>query len=362
MNQFAAQGTDITLSGPLTIHSLPVIWNNITKHVKTLNRTASLQVDLNNVDTIDSAGVAFLGELSSHFARPVDYINIPKNVQTAIDSFSSPQVTTPKKSSLINPFEWLADIALVWKSHFMFFLYLTADVFYWSVVGLVKKKGQRKGSFAQQSILIGVDALPIVGLISFLIGLILALQSAAQLRQFGANIFVADLIGIAMLREMGPIMTAIVVAGRSGSAIASEIATMVVTEEIDALKTMALNPVRYVIVPKFHGISLTMPLLTIFSDFLGILGGFVIGITYLQLSAQAFINELFTVLILKDILTGLFKSVVFAWLIVIIGCYNGLRVHGGAEGVGRATTASVVMSIFFVIVADSIMGLLFYFE
>jgi phospholipid/cholesterol/gamma-HCH transport system permease protein len=199
-------------------------------------------------------------------------------------------------------------------------------------------------------------------LISFLIGFILALQSAAQLRQFGANIFIADLIGIAMLREMGPIMTAIVVAGRSGSAIASEIATMVVTEEVDALKTMSLNPIRYVVVPKFHGITLTMPLLTIFSDFLGILGGFIIGITYLQLSATAFLNELATVVIMKDVLTGLFKSIIFAWIIIIVACYYGLKVTGGSEGVGKATTASVVASIFYVIIADSIMGLIFYFD
>jgi phospholipid/cholesterol/gamma-HCH transport system permease protein len=125
---------------------------------------------------------------------------------------------------------------------------------------------------------------------------------------------------------------------------------------------MSLNPIRYVIVPKFHGITLTMPLLTILADLIGILGGFVIGITYLQLSATAFFNELVTVLIMKDVLTGLFKSIVFAWIIIIVACYFGLKVTGGSEGVGKATTASVVASIFFVIVADSILGLIFYFE
>ena len=211
MKQLATSGPDITLSGPLTFQSLPAIWNDLTKHVKTLDRTVGLHIDLADVDKIDSAGVAFLGELPSHFMRPVQFHNIPDMVQQAIDSFSSPQTVSEKRSFIKNPFESIADFVLNFKEQFIFFLYLTADVFYWSVVGLVKKKGQRQGSFFQQSILIGVDALPIVGLISFLIGLILALQSAAQLRQFGANIFVADLIGIAMLREMGPIMTAIVV-------------------------------------------------------------------------------------------------------------------------------------------------------
>jgi phospholipid/cholesterol/gamma-HCH transport system permease protein len=322
-------------------------------------------IDLSEVTAIDSAGVALLDEIKSKYstiACDVQLLNIPPNIRQALDSFSTtdlPPETLPSRPGF---FESVGEYALQMKKGFMGLLYLIADIFYWSIVGLFQRKGQREGSFVQQSVLIGVNALLIVGLISFLIGLILALQSAAQLRQFGANIFVADLIGIAMLREMGPIMTAIVVAGRSGSAIASEIATMVVTEEIDALKTMSLNPIRYVVVPKFHGITLTMPLLTILSDLIGILGGFVIGITYLQLSAMAFFNELVTVLFMKDLLTGLFKSIVFAWIIVIVACYFGLRVTGGSEGVGKATTASVVASIFFVIVADSILGLIFYFE
>lgn len=324
----------------------------------------SIEIDLSEISLIDSAGVAFLDEIKSSCAslnRTVQFVNVQSKIQKAITSFSTEGISTSAARRKPLFFESLGESLYSFGKKGMDLLYLTADIFYWSIIGLVKKKGQRAGSFVQQSILIGVNAFLIVGLISFLIGLILALQSAAQLRQFGANIFVADLIGIAMLREMGPIMTAIAVAGRSGSSIASEIATMVVTEEVDALKTMALNPVRFVIVPKFHAITFTMPLLTIMADLVGILGGFVIGVTYLQLSATAFFNELLSVLILKDVLTGLFKSVVFAWIILIIACYQGLNVSGGAEGVGKATTASVVASIFLVIVADSIMGLIFYF-
>ncbi len=364
MNAIKIEGSDVYLSGSLTFTTTPALWDQLIAILQNKSNDVR-RIDVQAVDDIDSAGVAFLREIESIARRQkqsVELVNIPEKVQLAIASFSSPESEEVAQQPRRNLFELVGEIGLQAKDRFMLFLYLTADMFYWGVLGLFNRKGQRKGSFMQQSLLIGVDALPIIGLISFLIGLILALQSAAQLRQFGANIFIADLIGIAMLREMGPIMTAVVVAGRSGSAIASEIATMVVTEEMDALKTMALNPIRYIMVPKFHGITFTMPLLTVFADLLGILGGFLIGITFLQLSARAFLNELFTVLILKDILTGLFKSVVFAWIIVIIGCYNGLRVTGGAEGVGRATTASVVMAIFFVIVADSALGLLFYFE
>jgi phospholipid/cholesterol/gamma-HCH transport system permease protein len=364
MAEISIQENTVYLSGELKIKSVKPIWDQVNQFVQKDNRS-NIMIDLADVTSIDSAGVALLDEIKSTCglkAIDVRLLNVPSNIKEAIDSFSTEQLpvdTIPLKASF---FESVGEYALRMNKRFMGLLYLVSDIFYWSIVGLFQRKGQREGSFVQQSVLIGVNALSIVGLISFLIGLILALQSAAQLRQFGANIFVADLIGIAMLREMGPIMTAIVVAGRSGSSIASEIATMVVTEEIDALKTMSLNPIRYVIVPKFHGITLTMPLLTILADLIGVLGGFVIGITYLQLSATAFFNELVTILIMKDVLTGLFKSIVFAWIIVIVACYFGLRVTGGSEGVGKATTASVVASIFFVIVADSILGLIFYFE
>ena len=363
MNNFSTIKNTIYLSNDLKKDTIPDILTQINKFIKNNKQFAIVIIDLSQITSIDSAGVAFITQADRLLSTKisVDFINYPDFVDKAISSFSSPDITTTQSQLKYNFFETFGEMAIQIKEHVMFFLYLTADIFYWSCIDIFQKKGQRKGSFTQQSVIIGVNALLIVGLISFLIGLILALQSAAQLRQFGANIFIADLIGIAMLREMGPIMTAIVISGRSGSAIASEIATMVVTEEIDALKTMALNPVRYVIVPKFHAITITMPLLTILADLLGIFGGLIIGITYLQLSATAFFNELLTVVILKDILTGLFKSIIFAWIIVIIGCYNGLQVQGGAEGVGKATTASVVMSIFMVIIADSILGLIFYF-
>ncbi len=348
------------LTGELKTSEIKTAWNYLKKQTSTISEDRIL-IDLAELSAIDSAGVAFLDEIKISTRKKVDLINVPEQLNETIQAFSTQDTSAVPSPRTPIFFEKMGEFGVNLYQNGYLLLLLAADIFYWSVVGIFQKKGQRKGSFVQQSLSIGVNALTIVGLISFLIGLILALQSAAQLRQFGANIFIADLIGIAMLREMGPIMTAIVVAGRSGSAIAAEIATMVVTEEIDALKTMALNPIRFVIVPKFHAITVTLPLLTIFSDLIGIIGGFIIGVTYLQLSAAAFFNELLTVLILKDIFTGLIKSVVFAWIILIVSCYQGLRVSGGAEGVGRATTASVVASIFFVIVADSILGLIFYF-
>jgi phospholipid/cholesterol/gamma-HCH transport system permease protein len=207
---------------------------------------------------------------------------------------------------------------------------------------------------------IGVNAVYIVGAMSFIIGLVLALQSAAQLRNFGANIFIVDLTVIAMMREMGPLITAILVAGRSGSSIAAEVATMKVTSELDALKTMALNPIRFVIIPKMYGSFVTMPFLTIIADVLGILGGMLIAYFYLDITPVVFINRMGESLYNRDILIGIFKSLIFAGLIVLTGSFFGLRVTEGAEGVGKVTTLAVVVAIALVIVADSILGLIFY--
>ncbi len=163
-----------------------------------------------------------------------------------------------------------------------------------------------------------------------------------------------------MVQEMGPLITAIMVAGRSGSAIASEIATMIVSEEVDALKTMGLNPLRYIVVPKLHAALFVLPFLTILADLFGILGGLVIGYLDLGLSPHVFFNRMVQVLYVRDLATGFFKSLAFAYIIVLAGAFYGFRVKGGAEGVGRVTTMAVVAAIFFVIIADSILGLIFY--
>lgn len=351
------------LSGEIKYTTITTLDHELQSILKTLN-IPDLTIDLTEVSAIDSIGVAYLDELVQTAAQKgisINFVNVTGQVAEAVTNFSTPPpiVTAPEKK--IGFFEHLGEAVINLYSRFLFFLYLIADIFYWSGLGIIKHKGQRKGAFVQQAVLIGVNSVKIVSMVALLIGFILALQSASQLRQFGANIFIADLIGIAMTAEMGPIMTAIILAGRSGSAFASEIATMVVTEEIDAIRTMGLNPIRFIVVPKFHAISVTMPLLTILADLVGIMGGFIIATTYLELSPTVFFNELLSVVYLIDIISGLVKSIVFAWIIIIVGTYFGFTVKGGAEGVGRATTASVVASIFTIIIADSILGLLFYF-
>ncbi len=200
----------------------------------------------------------------------------------------------------------------------------------------------------------GVDALPIVGLISLLLGLIMAFMSSLQLAQFGANVFVASLVALAMVSELGPIMTAIVIAGRSGSAYAAEIATMGISEEIDALKTMGFDPVLFLALPRMTASMLMIPILTLFSDVFAIAGGLTIGVTMLDLTPVTYMSQTLKALRLFDVVWGMLKSVVFAFLISWVGCLRGFQAKGGASAVGQAATSSVVTSIFLIILFDSI--------
>ncbi len=204
----------------------------------------------------------------------------------------------------------------------------------------------------------GVDALPIVALISLLLGLIMAFMSSIQLRQFGANIYVASLVALAMVSELGPIITAIIVAGRSGSAFAAEIGTMQISEEIDALFTMGFNPTLFLVIPRLFASIIVLPLLTLFSNVFGILGGLIVGILLLKLTANAYISQTIDSLALKEVVWGAVKSVIFASLITWVGCLRGYQARGGASAVGNAATSAVVSSIFLIILFDSIIAVI----
>ena len=204
----------------------------------------------------------------------------------------------------------------------------------------------------------GVDGLPIVALISFLMGLIMAFMSSVQLEQFGANIYVASLVGLSMTRELGPIMTAIIVAGRSGSAFAAEIGTMKISEEVDALFTMGFDPVGFLVIPKLIAALVMVPILTLFSDIFAITGGLLVGVFMLDLTPGAYVAQTIHTLTLFDVFWGVFKSGIFGLLITWVGCLRGFQVSGGAASVGQATTSAVVSSIFLVILFDSIFSVI----
>lgn len=204
----------------------------------------------------------------------------------------------------------------------------------------------------------GFDALPIVGLLSFLIGMVIAYQAATQLARYGANIFIADLVGHSVLRELAPMLVAVIVAGRSGSAYAAEIGTMKVSEEIDALRTMGLSPFEMLVVPKMIALVIVLPLLTVYADVLGTLGGFVVAKVQLDVDAYTFLDRFDDTILLSTFLFGIGKAPVFAVIIAMAGCYQGFRASGSADSVGRHTTISVVQSIFLVIIVDALFSIL----
>ena len=205
----------------------------------------------------------------------------------------------------------------------------------------------------------GFDALPIVGLLSFLLGIVVAYQGAGQLRQYGANIFVADLVGLSMLREFAPLMTAIIVAGRSGSAYAAQIGTMMVTEEIDAMRTLGISPQELLVLPKVIALIIALPLLTFFADVLGVFGGMLMAQQQLDVGFAEFLGRFVKAVSPTAFMIGIGKAPVFAVIIAMVGCFQGFRTKGGADSVGRQTTRSVVQAIFLVIVADALFSVAF---
>jgi phospholipid/cholesterol/gamma-HCH transport system permease protein len=238
---------------------------------------------------------------------------------------------------------------------------LSAKAAYWTFVAPFKGRGLKWASALHQMVLAGVNSVPIVSLISLFIGMVLALQGAYQLEKFGASYYVTALVGVSMTRELGPLITAIIIAGRSGSAFAAELGTMKVSEEIDALEAMGLNSVRYLVVPKYLALLIMMPCLTLISDLAGILGGGIFEMYQLGQTFPMFLTATRDALVMRDITTGLIKSVVFGLIITKVGCHEGFSVQGGAEGVGKATTSSVVVSIFLIILADVVFTTIFYY-
>ena len=205
----------------------------------------------------------------------------------------------------------------------------------------------------------GFDALPIVGVLAFLIGIVVSYQGADTLRQYGANIFIVDLIGLSMLREFAPLVTAIIIAGRSGSAYAAQIGTMAVTEEIDAMRTVGISPLEMLVLPKVIALAIVMPLLTVYADAIGVFGGMIMSRSQLGVGYEEFLGRFVKAVTITDYMIGIGKAPVFAAIIAVVGCHQGFRTKGGPDSVGRQTTRSVVQSIFLVIVADALFSILF---
>lgn len=357
-------GEKITLylSGRLGVEDLDRMLSFIDELFKE-KRPAEITVDLKNVTYMDSAGALFLLEIEHRALKESVNVNLSnmsfkeKGILDLIDkqSLKDEAIITGKRGPSIveqigyGAIDFLNDIKNVVSFTGTIIIKIFSSFFHLHTV--------RWGDVITCMKKTGVDGLPIVGLISFLLGLIMAFMSSLQLKQFGANMFVPSLVSIAMIKELGPIMTAIIVAGRSGSAFAAEIGTMKVNEEVDALITMGFDPIKFLAIPKVFAAMVVVPFLTIFSDLFAIFGGLVVGVLGLDLTVHTYVQQTMKAMKIFDIVTSLIKAAVFAVLIAGIGCQRGFEVKNSAEEVGSATTSAVVSSLFIIIVVDSMFAI-----
>jgi phospholipid/cholesterol/gamma-HCH transport system permease protein len=355
----------LAISGHITLKNLEIVTGELRACLAQMVPT-SLTLDLAGVDYLDSAGALALVQLGrdgGDRSIPQRFINVTPQAErilgllNRLDLTSRPLKAEPHVSILEAAGEATFYILRGFKHIMVFLGELLVALFHaaryphevrWDAVLVNMKK-------------VGVDGLPIVGLISMLVGVVMAFMSALQLKQFGADIYVASLVGIAIVKELGPMMTAIIVAGRSGSAFAAEIGTMMVNLEVDALVTMGLNPVRFLAFPKVFAAMLVVPLLTMYSFLFGIGGGMLVGVLGLDLTVFTYVQQTLKAISTFDVISSLFKSVVFAALIGGIGCQRGFQAKGGAEAVGTLTTSAVVSAIFLVIVADSAFAIVLHY-
>lgn len=358
MELLAQEGkSQIVLEGRLVFDEAAGLWTQLSKRLEKAKRGETINFEMSGLDSIDGGTMALLVHLRGELGlRGVvsEFIGARDEVQSIVRLYHGYEKPVRRKKR--RPEGGLSQIGASTRRFFGsvqgVFGFL-GDMLL-AIVGLLKEP--HTANWREVPHLMertGADAVPIVLLINFLIGLVMAFQGAVQLKQFGANIFVADLVGLAVTRELGPLMTAIIVCGRSGAAFAAELGSMRVSEEIDALRTMGFGPIRYLVLPRTLALMLVLPALTLVGDLVGVLGGLVVGLTSLDLTVSAYLVETHKAVQVWDVFSGVLKSVVFALAISLISCQQGFAATGGAEGVGRRTTSSVVIILFTLILIDA---------
>lgn len=347
----------VALSGRIGLATFPALKSQVASLWQRYS-PASLTVDLAGVTFLDSVGALVVTEMEESArqrAIPFHLVNVSEEFQKVLgiidrESLTIPPLKVEEKAGFV---ETVGEAALRVVDDLVQITTFVGDTILALVYCLFHPRTVRWGEVGFYMKRAGVEALPILGLLSFLLGMVMAFMSSLQLRQFGATLYVSSLVGIAMVQELGPLLTAIMVAGRSGSAFAAEIGTMMVNEEVDAITVMGFDPVKFLTVPKVIASMLVVPLLAVYAMFFGILGGLLIGVFLLDITMYSYITETRKAIALFDINSSLVKSAVFAAIVAGIGCQRGFKVRGGAEAVGTQTTSAVVAGIFLIIVVDS---------
>lgn len=325
-------------------------------------RSRDVEIDCSGIQENDSCMVAVLVSLqkeSANFRGSLSLINVSEALATYLKAVPALQKPVPSNEKM-GFFESAGEYAFQLFHSIVELTHLFTESLYWSTIGRFDPKALPIRGTLLQMLRLGSDALPIVFILSFLIGLTLAYQSAIQLESLGGSLYLVRGVGIAMFSEIGPLITAIILAGRSGSSITAEIASMVVQDEVKALQTMGIHPVPFLVVPRFQAMTITVPLLTFASVFAGIFSGFIVAILYLKMPISLFFNELRDGIPLKLLWQCGVKSMVFGWIITLVASQKGFAARGGADAVGRATTECVVFSISAIIIADALFSFIFY--
>ncbi len=335
---------------------------NTLNAMQRLRKTLVLSGPINTIDgteisQLDSAGAWLLNQLTQQFPQATLILSLQH--QALFDLVKRHQEV---KVPLKKPVKWplLARFGLkVWQffSEMHAYIAFIGELCHFSVLWILKPQRILWQVIWQTVQRTGFDALMIVGLLSFLIGIVLAYQMGGQLQSYGASIYIVNLLGVSVLREFGPLITAIIVAGRSGSAFAASLGTMHVNQEIDALQTLGVSPIERLAMGKILGLIIVLPLLVMWADCTAMLGGLIMAKCQLQINPSVYIQQFHASIGLKQYYLGLIKTPTFAFIIASIGCFQGFRVKGGADSVGTQTTRSVVQAIFLIIMADALFSI-----
>ncbi len=355
----------VFISGMLNKENISKIYPKI-KQIKQKKNIIFVEIDCKEVKTLDNAGALLLVDLMAYFSKN----GISSTLKNLDHSFQSillfarknlrqkPEIESKKESSFILYANSLGKSILNPLDSFILFLSFFGENIVAFFRLLLSPKDFRFKATAAHIEKSGAQALPIVALTSFLVGLVIAYQGADQLAKFGANIFIVDMVSISIFRELAPLITAIVIAGRSASAYTAEIGTMKITEEIDAMRTMNFDPIRFLVLPRVIALVISMPLIVFFADIVGVFGGMIVADSSLGVSFTEFVIRARDVVEVKHILIGLIKAPFFGLLIALIGCFRGFQVTGSTESIGQYTTISVVNAIFWVIACNALISVI----